>query len=180
MVMGPSRLWPVRDVHCKIQTRPLVRVGALHDEGSTCQTKEHVKSGHGPQRVARHQDVLDDWPSVANSTPLHSVTVSCAQPTDWPIPGLKTLFQQETHYSAEKWRNMIDEARIWKEGSNAIFRYTVKSVSKNCLTETAKCWAVIKITCAVCNKWQYYGTLPLACLSCCVLCVFIQFAPGSK
>jgi hypothetical protein len=40
------------DMHCKIQTRPLVKEGALHEEGSTYQTKEHVKSGHGPQRAA--------------------------------------------------------------------------------------------------------------------------------
>jgi hypothetical protein len=72
MVMSPSRIWPISYVHCKIQTRPLVREGALHEEGSTCQTKEHVKSAHGPQRAARHQDVPADWPSVANSTPLHS------------------------------------------------------------------------------------------------------------
>jgi hypothetical protein len=34
------------------------------------QTKEHVKSGHGPQRAARHQDILADWPSATNLTPL--------------------------------------------------------------------------------------------------------------
>jgi hypothetical protein len=59
--MGLSRLWPVS---------PLVREGALHQEASTCQTKEHVKSGHGPQRAAWHQNRLADWPSVANSTQL--------------------------------------------------------------------------------------------------------------
>jgi hypothetical protein len=75
--MGPSRLWPVSDVHCKIQTRTLVREGALHEEASTCQTKEHVKSGHGPQRAARHQDMLADWPSVANLTPLQGSSVPC-------------------------------------------------------------------------------------------------------
>jgi hypothetical protein len=74
--MGPSGLWPVSDVHCKIQTRPLVREGALHEEASTCQTKEHVKSGHGPQGAARHQDRLNDWPSVANSTALHSIQLT--------------------------------------------------------------------------------------------------------
>jgi hypothetical protein len=33
---------------CKIETRPLVREGALHEEASTCQTKGRVISGHGP------------------------------------------------------------------------------------------------------------------------------------
>jgi hypothetical protein len=51
MVTGPWQLW-------KIQTRPLVREGALRQEASIYQTKEHVKSGHGPQRAARHQDIL--------------------------------------------------------------------------------------------------------------------------
>jgi hypothetical protein len=71
MIMGPSQLWLVNDAHWKIQTRPLVKEGVLHDEESTRETKEHVKSGHGPQRAARHQDILADWPSVANLTPLH-------------------------------------------------------------------------------------------------------------
>jgi hypothetical protein len=44
------------DVHCKIQTRPLVKEGTQHEKGSIFQTEEHVKSGHGPQRAARHQD----------------------------------------------------------------------------------------------------------------------------
>jgi hypothetical protein len=70
--MGPSRLWPVSYVYCKIQTRALVREGALHEEASTCQTKEHIKSGHGPQRAAWHHDVLADWLSLANPTPLYS------------------------------------------------------------------------------------------------------------
>jgi hypothetical protein len=35
MVMGPSRPWPVSDMHCKIQTRPLIREDALYEEGIT-------------------------------------------------------------------------------------------------------------------------------------------------
>jgi hypothetical protein len=59
---------------CALQNTdpPLVREGALHEEASTCQTKEHVKSGHEPQGAVRHQDMLTDWPSVAYSTPLNS------------------------------------------------------------------------------------------------------------
>jgi hypothetical protein len=60
MVMGPSRLGPVSDVHCKIQNRPLVREDTLHQEASTCQTKEHLeiwswapKSGPTPRRTGR-------------------------------------------------------------------------------------------------------------------------------
>jgi hypothetical protein len=47
-------------MRCKIETRPLVRVGTLLGEVSTCQTKEHVKSAQGLQWAARHQDVLAD------------------------------------------------------------------------------------------------------------------------
>jgi hypothetical protein len=68
MVMGPSRLWSLSNVHCKIQTRPLIKEGALHEDESKCQTKENLKLGHGPQRAARHRDELADWPSVADST----------------------------------------------------------------------------------------------------------------
>jgi hypothetical protein len=67
--MGPLWLWPVTDVQCKIQTHPLLREGALHEETSKYQTKGNLKSGNGPQRAAQHQDKLANWPSVANSTP---------------------------------------------------------------------------------------------------------------
>jgi hypothetical protein len=73
MVMGTSQLWPVSDVHYKIQTRPLVREGTLHEEGRRRQTKEHVKSGHGPQRAARHQDRLPTVGRKFNSTPLRGI-----------------------------------------------------------------------------------------------------------
>jgi hypothetical protein len=58
MVTGPLRLWQVSDVQGKIQIRPLVREGALHEEASTCQTKEHVKCGRGPKKSAHCQDEL--------------------------------------------------------------------------------------------------------------------------
>jgi hypothetical protein len=48
------------DVRCKILNRPLVREGALSEEERTCQTEERVKSGHDPQRAARHQNLLAD------------------------------------------------------------------------------------------------------------------------
>jgi hypothetical protein len=35
----PGRVSDVSDVHCKVQTRPLVREGALHEEASTCVLK---------------------------------------------------------------------------------------------------------------------------------------------
>jgi hypothetical protein len=80
----------VSDVHCKIQTRPLVREGALLEEENVCQTKEHVKSGHGPQRAARHQDILADRPSVANSTPfrVHKlINRNCILIEEWRLLG---------------------------------------------------------------------------------------------
>jgi hypothetical protein len=58
-------------VHCKIQTRSLIRGGALHEEASIYQTKEHVKSGHWPQRAARCTGQLTVGCKF-NSTPLHS------------------------------------------------------------------------------------------------------------
>jgi hypothetical protein len=77
----------------QIQTRPLVREGALHQEASTCQTKEHVKSGHGSQRAARHQDILADWPSAANSAPLFFIV------TVWKSKILLIYkFNYETYY----------------------------------------------------------------------------------
>jgi hypothetical protein len=45
---------------CKIQISPLVREGALHNDTSKCQIKGNLKSSHGPQRAARHQDILAD------------------------------------------------------------------------------------------------------------------------
>jgi hypothetical protein len=55
-------------LHYKLQTRPIVRECAprrraiqFSDKG-----KEKVKSGHGPQRGARHQGILTDRPSESN------------------------------------------------------------------------------------------------------------------
>jgi hypothetical protein len=47
---GPCATLTSDRLHCKLQTRPLVRDGALHDETRTCQTEENLKSGHWPQR----------------------------------------------------------------------------------------------------------------------------------
>jgi hypothetical protein len=45
-------------LHYRLQTRPLVREGAQDEEQSNCPAKESkkVKSGHGTQRGARHQE----------------------------------------------------------------------------------------------------------------------------
>jgi hypothetical protein len=53
-------------LHYKLQTRPLVRVGAPRQSAKQLSGKDmkKEKSGHGPQRGARHQDILTDWPSV--------------------------------------------------------------------------------------------------------------------
>jgi hypothetical protein len=37
-------------IHCKLQTRPVVKEGSLHEEASNCQTNENLKSSYGPQR----------------------------------------------------------------------------------------------------------------------------------
>jgi hypothetical protein len=52
------------DVLCIMRNRPLVREDALHEETSMCQTKEHVKSGHGPQMGL---DTKTYWPTDRQS-----------------------------------------------------------------------------------------------------------------
>jgi hypothetical protein len=47
--------------HYKLQTRPLVREGA--PKQLSAKRKEKVRYGHGPQRGARHQDILTDYQS---------------------------------------------------------------------------------------------------------------------
>jgi hypothetical protein len=49
-------------LHYKLQTRPLVREGAPRRRAKqfSGKRKEKQKSGHGPQRGARHQDILTD------------------------------------------------------------------------------------------------------------------------
>jgi hypothetical protein len=53
-------------LHYKLQTRPLVTGGAPRRRAKefSGKRKEKVKSGHGPQRGARNQDILTDWLSV--------------------------------------------------------------------------------------------------------------------
>jgi hypothetical protein len=54
-------------LHYKLQTRPLVREGAPRRRSKqfSGKRKVKVKSGHGPQRGARHKDVLTDRPTVS-------------------------------------------------------------------------------------------------------------------
>jgi hypothetical protein len=49
-------------LHYKLQTRPLVREGAPRRTANkfSGKRKEKIKSGHWPQRGARHQDILTD------------------------------------------------------------------------------------------------------------------------
>jgi hypothetical protein len=53
-------------LHYKLQTCPLVREGAPRRRVKQFSGKRNkkVKSGHGPKRGARHQDILTDRPSV--------------------------------------------------------------------------------------------------------------------
>jgi hypothetical protein len=53
-------------LHYILQTRPLVREGAPRRKAKqfSGKRKEKVKSDHGPQRSALHQDILTDWPSL--------------------------------------------------------------------------------------------------------------------
>jgi hypothetical protein len=57
-------------LHYKLQTRPLLREGAPRRIAKQLsgKRKEKVKSGHGPQRDAQHQDILTDRPSVGKIT----------------------------------------------------------------------------------------------------------------
>jgi hypothetical protein len=90
-------------VHRKIQTRPLVRKRARHQEASTCQTKELVKSGHGLQRAARHQDVLADGLSVANLAALHSIrAVISVVSYSVPVSAQKMSSQESIQEAATK------------------------------------------------------------------------------
>jgi hypothetical protein len=50
-----------QQLHCKLQTRPLVKEGALGRTTTKQRKKKKIKSGHGPQRGARYQDELVDW-----------------------------------------------------------------------------------------------------------------------
>jgi hypothetical protein len=49
-------------LHCKLQTRPLVREGAPRRSAKqfSGRRKEKVKFGHGPQKGVQHQDIQTD------------------------------------------------------------------------------------------------------------------------
>jgi hypothetical protein len=57
-------------LHYKLQTRPLVREGAPRRKAKQLsgKRKEKVKSNHGPQRGARHQDILTDRRKVTSTS----------------------------------------------------------------------------------------------------------------
>jgi hypothetical protein len=65
MVTGFALLGPL---HCKLQTRPLAREDALHEERNCQIYVTQLKSDHVHQWGVRHQDELADWQSVVKST----------------------------------------------------------------------------------------------------------------
>jgi hypothetical protein len=68
-------------LHFKLHTRPLIREGTPHQELSNCPTKRKLKSDHEPQRGSRHQDRLDDWPSVVASSSSSSSSTTTTTTT---------------------------------------------------------------------------------------------------
>jgi hypothetical protein len=62
----------------KLQTRPLVRQGAPRRRAKqfSGKIKEKVKFGYGPQRGARHQDILTDWMTVSHNVTSTSASTS--------------------------------------------------------------------------------------------------------
>jgi hypothetical protein len=62
-------------LHCKLQTRPLVKRAPYRKWKQAIVTKKRIriKSGHGPQRGVRYQDELVDWPSAVRYTQLNSI-----------------------------------------------------------------------------------------------------------
>jgi hypothetical protein len=59
-------------LHYKLQTRPLVRDGAQRRRAKQFSGKrmKKVKSGHGPQRGARHLDILPTRLTVSRKVTL--------------------------------------------------------------------------------------------------------------
>jgi hypothetical protein len=55
-----SQLMTSKRLHCTLQTRPHVREDVLGRTTNYCQKEKKIKSGHGHQRGARHQDELVD------------------------------------------------------------------------------------------------------------------------
>jgi hypothetical protein len=58
---------PIEWLHCKLQTRPLVKEGSPQKQDRKSQTatfRQEVTSGRKSHKGARHQDILTDWPSV--------------------------------------------------------------------------------------------------------------------
>jgi hypothetical protein len=69
-------------LHYKLQTCSLVRKNAPRRRAKqfSSKRKEKVKFGHGPQRGARHQDILTDWPSVVKQLQLWQ---DCSSVVSW-------------------------------------------------------------------------------------------------
>jgi hypothetical protein len=59
--------WATRTIewlHCKLQTRPLVREGAPHRKFQTATSRQEIISGRKSHKGAQYQDILTDWLSV--------------------------------------------------------------------------------------------------------------------
>jgi hypothetical protein len=54
----------VSDVHSKVQIRPLLRGGVLHEDSNKCQIEANLKSAYGPQKA---DDNKTNWPTDRRS-----------------------------------------------------------------------------------------------------------------
>jgi hypothetical protein len=81
-------------MHCKLQTRPLVRDCALHEETNKYQTKEQLKSSHGLQRgtQTKRNWPTDHWSQNPLELPESVCVCVC---WDWQIQWLLWELQTE-------------------------------------------------------------------------------------
>jgi hypothetical protein len=80
-----SVTWPVNDYTVSYRSVPSSERAPYRKNNKPIVTRERIRiaSGHGPQRGARYQDEMVDWPSAVRQTQLNSRVSSCSQWVAW-------------------------------------------------------------------------------------------------
>jgi hypothetical protein len=154
--------WPVSD--CTVSYRPVLSSerAPYRKNNTAIATRERIKiqSGHGPQKGARYQDEMVDWPSAIyklNSTHSHQlIALYCF--VDWiKIFELSPRSGNVNFFSPSVFTNPpehVDTCRVPRDSSKDRHRLS-------CFVQTS----IEELSVCVCGRY-FFGPSFLSCLDC--------------
>jgi hypothetical protein len=127
-------------LYCKLQSRPLVREGAPHQQTCNCLKiikERRGKIGRGSQMGAWHHDRLADWLSVVIQLWLWLWLWLSVWADRWRTKQILIFLRGVTIFGRRGWRNATPEYHLVLACSNIIARLSVHMPLFN-ITEAVK------------------------------------------